>query len=231
MRTFVSMKRKKQEIFESSGRSATARIHAGTEEKLALMAGERVLWRWSREFLQGWREGLDLTHVVGKLRTAGELHFGTGSDVEEYAKERTEFLLQGRVDEVIEDLQTSLEDGTLSRSGAADLKSKVAGYFERNRHRTRYDRLLEKGLPVSTGIIESTCNCLINTRTEGAGMFWSGDGAEATLKLRGVFLDDLWEDFRGFRAKSERKRLYAKYDNIRPVKQGDRHRRQAARDD
>lgn len=228
MRTFVSLKRKKREIFESSGRSATARIQAGTEEKLALMDGEKVLWRWSHEFLQGWRESLDLTHVVGKLRAGGEIHYGTGPDAEEYAKERTEFLLQGRVDDLIEDLQISLEDGSLSCSGAAELKSKVVGYIQRNRHRTRYDQLLEKGLPVSTGIIESTCNCLINTRMEGAGMFWSRDGAEAMLKLRGVFLDDLWEEFWGFRAKSERNRLYAKYDSIRPVNQEDRHTRQAA---
>jgi len=80
-----------------------------------------------------------------------------------------------------------------------------------------YDRLLAKGLPIASGVIESTCNSLINTRMEGPGMFWSVDGAEAILKLRGVLLDDLWEEFWAFRTKREKKRLYSAYDTIRAL--------------
>ena len=83
-----------------------------------------------------------------------------------------------------------------------------------------YDKYLEKGLPIATGLIESECNTLIKIRMEGAGMFWSIDGAEAMLKLRGVFLDDLWEEFWSFRIKSERHKLYSRYNNICPCGQG-----------
>jgi len=72
-----------------------------------------------------------------------------------------------------------------------------------------YDKHLAKGLPIASGIIESACNS-INIPMEGAGMFWSTDGAEAMLKLRGVFLDDPWNDFWVFRTKRERKQLYAR---------------------
>jgi hypothetical protein len=82
-----------------------------------------------------------------------------------------------------------------------------------------YDQLLAKGLPIASGVIESTCNSLINIRMEGAGMFWSEDGAEAVLKLRGVFLDDLWEEFWAFRIKTEKQRMYARYQNISAVGQ------------
>ena len=75
--------------------------------------------------------------------------------------------------------------------------------------------LLAKGLPIASGVVESACNSLINTRMEGAGMFWSVDGAEAMLKLRGVFLDDLWDEFHAFRINREKKKLYGKYDNIK----------------
>ena len=91
-----------------------------------------------------------------------------------------------------------------------------------------YDRNLAKGLPIASGVIESVCNSLINIRMEGAGMFWSTQGAEAMLKLRGVFLDDLWEEFWEFRARAERNRLYAKYDNIRPATQEAPRNRKAA---
>jgi hypothetical protein len=52
---------------------------------------------------------------------------------------------------------------------------------------------------------------------EGPGMFWSADGAEAILKLRGVLLDDLWEEFWAFRTKREKKRLCSRYDTIRAL--------------
>jgi hypothetical protein len=78
---------------------------------------------------------------------------------------------------VIEDFGAALEDGTLSSSKAKELKSKALGYFQNNRDRMTYDKHLAKGLPIASGIIESTCNSLINIRMEGAGMSWSTDGA------------------------------------------------------
>ena len=215
-RTFASLKDKKPEVFRRSSQSAKSRIHAGTEEKLAIMDGEVALKNRSHEFLPDWPEALDITHAVEKLRIAGQLHYGHGPAEKEYGRERLLLLLTGQVDDVIEDFEAALEDGTLSASKAGELKSKALGYFRNNRYRMAYDRHLEKGLPIASGVIESTCNSLINLRMEGPGMFWSVDGAEAILKLRGVFLDDLWEEFWAFRTKRERKRLYARYDNIRP---------------
>ncbi|MEW5980707.1 MAG: ISKra4 family transposase, partial [Acidobacteriota bacterium] len=227
-RTFVSLKEKKSEVFRGSSRLAKARIDAGAPEKLALMDGEKALWNLSGQFLPGWSEALDLTHAVEKLRIAGRLHYGDGPAAEEYGREATLLLLEGRVGEVIEDLETALEDGTLSGSKAKELKSKALGYFRNNRDRMAYDEHLAKGFPIASGVIESACNSLINIRMEGAGMFWSTDGAEAILKLRGVFLDDLWDEFWAFRTKRERKRLYTKYDNIRTPGQKREQNRKAA---
>jgi len=226
--TFVSLKDKKSEVFRQSSRSAKSRIHGGTEEKLILMDGEKALWSLSGDSFPDWTEVLDLTHAVEKLRIAGRLHYGNGPNAEEYGRERTLLLLEGSVGDVIEDFGAALEDGTLSSSKAKELKSKALGYFQNNRDRMTYDKHLAKGLPIASGIIESTCNSIINIRMEGAGMFWSTDGAEAILKLRGVFLDDLWDDFWVFRTKRERKRLYAQYDNIRAVRQEQEQNRKAA---
>ena len=103
-----------------------------------------------------------------------------------------------------------------SSSKADELQKMALGYFRNNRDRVDYDRHLAKGLPLASGVIESTCNSLINTRMEGPGMFWAVDGAEAKLKLRAVLLDDLWEEFWAFRTQREKKKLYSRYDNIRP---------------
>lgn len=214
-RTFVSLKHPKSEVFGSSSRSAKARIHEGTREKQVIMDGERALWNQSAEFLPDWPEAIDVTHVVEKLRIAGQLHYGHKPAAEDYGRERTLLLLEGKVDDVIEDFEAALEDGTLTSDKAEELKRKALGYFRNNRNRMAYDQYLAKGLPVASGIIESTCNSLINIRLEGAGMFWSTDGAEAILRLRGVFLDELWDEFWAFKTETERKRLYARYDNVR----------------
>lgn len=227
-RTFVSLKDKKPEVFRRSTQSAKSRIHGCTEEKLALMDGEIALKNRSREFLPDWPEALDITHAVEKLRIVGQLHYGNGHAGDEYGRERLALLLEGKVGDVIEDWETALEDGTLSGSKAEELNKKALGYFRNNRDRMDYDRLLAKGLPIASGVIESTCNSLINTRMEGPGMFWSVNGAEAILKLRGVFLDDLWEEFWAFRTNREKKRLYSRYDNIRPLGQKEALDRKAA---
>jgi hypothetical protein len=215
-RTTASLKRSKSEVFDQSEAGIKTRVHKGTKEKAVLMDGERVLWRISGERFPDWTEILDFSHVMEKLRFAGDLHFGQGSkDAEEYVRERALLLLEGEVDVVIDDLLWSLVDGCLTKGKAEQLKSKVVGYFQNNRHRMAYGAYLAKGLPIATGIVESTCKTLIQKRMEGAGMLWSPDGAEAVLKLRGIFLDDLWKEFWAFRAQREKKRLYAAYTGIR----------------
>jgi hypothetical protein len=212
-RTFASLKESKSQVFGRSTQSAKSRIHAGTQEKLSLMDGETALKNRSREFLPHWPEALDITHAVTRLRIAGGLHYSDGHAADEYGREGLLLLLEGEVDDVIEDWEIALEEGALSSKNTRELK-KALGYFRNNRDRMDYHRHLTKGLPIASGVIESTCNSLINIRMEGPGMFWSEDGAEAMLKLRGVYLDDLWEKFWEFRTNREKKRLYSRYDTV-----------------
>jgi hypothetical protein len=218
-RTVASLKRSKSEVFARSECGVKSRIHGQTKEKVVLMDGERALWNLSRDRFSDWIEILDFSHVMEKLWIAGHLHYGEGRDgAKEYVKERAMLLLEGEVDLVIEDLAASLEDGSLSRGKGKKLKSKVVGYFRNNRHRMKYADYLSKGLPIATGIVESTCKTLVNKRMEGSGMLWSVDGAEAILKLRGLCLDELWEQFWAFRTKQEKKRLY---DSLKGAGQDD----------
>lgn len=213
-RTTGSLKRPKVDVFDRSEPRVKSRIGDLTEDRVVLMDGERALWVLSGEYFPDWTEILDFCHVMEKLWIAAELHFRKRSDREEYVTERALMLLQGEVDEVIEDLRIALDDGSLSTGKAHDLKSKVLGYFENNRHRMAYDEYLARGLPIATGVIESTCKTLINRRMEGSGMQWSLDGAEAMLKLRAVFLDELWDEFWAFRSKSEKDKLYTVHAGV-----------------
>jgi hypothetical protein len=228
-RTVASLKQSKSQVFDRSEHAVKSRAHAETQERAVLMDGERALWNLSRDRFPDWIEILDFSHVMEKLWIAGHLHYGKELDhVEEYVHERALLSLEGEVDLVIEDLAASLEDGTLSKGKAHELKSKVVGYFRNNRHRMRYSDYLAKGLPIATGIVESTCKSLINRRMEGSGMLWSVDGAEAMVKLRGIFLDKLWDDFWIFRAQREKKRIYSACSGVREMESSGRNLGKAA---
>ena len=103
--------------------------------------------------------------------------------------------MAARVDDVIEHFEAALEDRTLKNGNVEELKSKALGYSRNYRSRMAYDQYLAKGLPTTSGLLDITCNCLINIRMEGPGMFWRKDGAEAILELWRVFPDELWEEF------------------------------------
>jgi hypothetical protein len=63
---------------------------------------------------------------------------------------------------------------------------------------------------------------------EGSGMLWSVDGAEAMVKLRGIFLDKLWDDFWVFRAQREKKRIYSACSGVREMESSGRNLGKAA---
>jgi len=213
-RTIASLKETKSDLFSKSDRAVKPRMHEGTQDRAALMDGEKALWNLSAKHFPGWTEILDFTHVVERLRLTAELLCKPGSpEAKEYVRETGVALLEGHLDWVIEDFTTAMEDGSLSSGKAHTLQHKVIGYFKNNSHRMAYDQYLARGLPIATGIIESTCGNLVKDRMEGAGMSWSIDGAEAMIRLRGVFIDELWEDFWDFRTDREKKRLYAQYTN------------------
>jgi hypothetical protein len=59
-------------------------------------------------------------------------------------------------------------------------------YLASNAELLRYDRALQAGWPIATGVIEGACRHLIGDRLEITGARWGLQGAEAILKLRAV---------------------------------------------
>jgi hypothetical protein len=75
-RTFASWKREKSEVFRFSSGSAKSPFHAGKEQRIAIMDGEKILRNLSHQALPDWMEVLDLTHALEKLRFVDQLHYG-----------------------------------------------------------------------------------------------------------------------------------------------------------
>lgn len=211
-RIVASLQEGKGEVFRKAVSLAKARITDKMVEKVILIDGEVALWKLAQRHFSGWTQIIDLMHVMEKLWIAAHQYYKRKSpEAEDYVKERVLLLLQGHLDWVLEDLEVSTEDGTLSKKRRRIVKTKVLGYLRKNAHRMRYDEYLKRGLPITTAIIESGCKNLINDRMERSGMIWSAEGAEAMLKARSMLLQDTWNEFWEYRIKKEKEKRYQTY--------------------
>lgn len=72
----------------------------------------------------------------------------------------------------------------------------------------KYDQYLEKGLPIASGVVESTCGHLIKDRMELSGCKWNIQGAETILKLRSIKTSDNWNEYWTYHIAQQKKLLY-----------------------
>jgi hypothetical protein len=66
------------------------------------------------------------------------------------------------------------------RPGLAEKVEEVAGYLERNAHRTEYPEYLAEGWYIGSGAVESACKTVVGQRLKLAGMRWGEDQGERT---------------------------------------------------
>ncbi len=64
---------------------------------------------------------------------------------------------------------------------------------------------MEKGHPVSTGLIEGCCGHLIKDRMEHSGMRWTLQGAQNLMDIIAVKLNGDMQDFISFAGQNDRK--------------------------
>jgi hypothetical protein len=104
---------------------------------------------------------------------------------------------QGRVREVIEDLETRLEQlgpyagaGRAPPTDAREVLGRTLTYLRHNEPRMRYAEYRQQGLPVTSSMVESLIK-EVNYRVKGTEKFWDRpEGAEAILQVRAAVLSD-----------------------------------------
>ena len=58
-----------------------------------------------------------------------------------------------------------------------------------------YPQFIARQLPIGSGVVESANKTLITAREKGAGMRWTGTGAQAVASLQAVHRSGRWETF------------------------------------
>jgi len=103
-------------------------------------------------------------------------------------------LLEGQVEEVLVTFRKIADKAQIRKSAKAAIRKTIT-YFENHRHKMDYKTYLEKGYPISTGLVEGSCGHLVKERMEGSGMRWTIKGAQKLLNVRATKINGDLDDF------------------------------------
>jgi len=156
---------------------------------------------------------LDIIHATEYLWDAANALWGeTHPDRTAWVKDHLLHILSGRTSTVIETLERLVQDPSTSAIQREVLNTTM-GYYRRNLPYMRYDQYLDRGWPISSGVIEGTCGHLVKDRMEESGMRWTTAGAQAILDLRAVRVNDDWDGYQHFHRQCQHQRLYGPHAN------------------
>ena len=142
---------------------------------------------------------IDYIHVSGYIgKAAAALHPGDPQATGQWADGQLLRVLHGRAKAVAATLASvAAKTRANPRTSHLDLTDvdRAVTYLENNHEHMRYDKALEKGWPIATGMIEGACRFVIEDRFGITGARWSPDGAEDILKLRAVVVNGDLSDY------------------------------------
>ena len=140
---------------------------------------------------------VDLLHVLSYLWKAGKkICKNTKEELHPWVKYYLRLLLEGKSHQVERQLCKLLNTLDLNtKSRKVVLKFMV--YLKNHHKYLCYDKYINDGCPICTGVIEGACRYLVRDRMEKTGCRWSLSGAEAILYLRALVkngdFDEYWE--------------------------------------
>lgn len=165
---------------------------------LIVVLGDGADWIWksAARFLHVGRaqlvEIVDIYHAWEHLWQVANAVHGTGSDAAAaWVGPLKERLLEEGVPPVLAALSQLQPPG----ADAAEAVRKATAYFTEHAARMDYPTFIARQLPIGSGVVESANKTLIMAREKGAGMRWSGPGAQAVASLRALQRSGRWAAF------------------------------------
>ena len=108
---------------------------------------------------------------------------GRTKTARDYFRKARRLLKRSEADSILADLDAALQLKDLPPTVRKKLKNLYA-YLSTHQNHIDYARFKELGLPIGSGMVESTCKWLIQQRFKGVGMRWSEEGFNHLLHLR-----------------------------------------------
>jgi hypothetical protein len=159
--------------------------------------GDNDLARYIEELFPEAKHTIDVYHVVEYLWEAGHALYKEGSDdLEEWVNRQKEALYEGRVADLIQELDERL--ALLPKGTQQACLKKVRDYLTKRQEKMDYKNLREQDLEISSGAVEGAVNYVITKRFDSGGMRWIKERAETLLQLRCIEVNDDWDAFISF---------------------------------
>jgi hypothetical protein len=156
-----------------------------------LVVADGALWIWNLvndRFAQA-RQRLDFYHASQHLwAVAHALHPDDPAAAWQWIQPLLKKLKAGRSVRVIAELEQVTR--RLRAKRRADARREVE-YFQTHRHRLDYQAAKQRGQPLGSGAIESTCR-QYQCRFKRSGQFWSQSGDEALMCLETFWRNGRW---------------------------------------
>ena len=210
VRRMASIEKPKREIVEEIRKEAERRDPEHKSIWAIIMDGAPYLWLLVYAVFKGTNfiPILDIIHVIEYLWDAGNALFGDKSSERQFwVHEKLVKILQGKVSKVIKELKDEARKKSIKGANLKQVERSVK-YFENHKKWMKYDQYLEKGLPIASGVVESTCGHLIKDRMELSGCKWNIQGAENILKLRSIKTSDNWDEYWKYHIAQQKILLY-----------------------
>lgn len=170
---------------------AEAMRHGLGQAKEVLVIADAAVWIWNLvgDRFAGARQRLDPWHALQHLwAVAHALHPEDQTAAAAWIKPLKDKLLENQATEVIDELDSVLKRLRGSRRKAVQAER---NYLENNRERLDYKGAKERGEPLGSGAMESTCK-QYQTRFHRSGQFWTTQGDEALMCLETFWRNARW---------------------------------------
>jgi hypothetical protein len=139
-------------------------------------------WSFLSDELPGGDEALDFFHASEHLHAACAAAYGDSTRETRHRFEELRDILRDEHDGVGRVIRAL--DHLRKRFPQRKALHQCAAYFRNHRRRMNYAELVERGLPIGSGVVEAACKTLVAQRLKLSGMRW-GRGAQAILTVRG----------------------------------------------
>jgi len=152
------------------------------------------LSKLSSQFGRGKKnEAIDLFHVLEKVKTALDAYHGDCTPESKAAFEQCRVWLREEKDGAERVIRALRHRRQQVRGSKKKTITGVIKYLVKRKERLRYKRLLDRNLPVGSGVVEAACKTLATERMKRSGMSWLQEGGQAILTFRALIQSNRWQ--------------------------------------
>ena len=161
--------------------SVTKPEMATLREVTVLGDGAAWIWNLASEHFGERTEIVDFYHASEHIWKVANALYGEGTETAKgWGHERVRELLE----EGVTPVQRALKAATAQGAEAKEVLRVERGYFHTHATRMDYPTFRSRGLPIGSGVVESSAQRLVHQRMKKAGARWSESGARGVLNVR-----------------------------------------------